>query len=176
MGINTDMVSWRDYEGVEGFGSASPEDVDDLNKALTVGQDRDPPGSVTAGDGFALRVESLDRTLRNVIYRAEHLRLFKAMPKVAAYNTVEEYNQIQGYGQNDDSAWIAEGDLPSETDSSYERKFAVTKYLGTTRIVSHVATLVKPAHGPIVAQEVAAHYGGLPERSPVRRLREADHG
>jgi hypothetical protein len=148
-----EMVSWQDYDGVEGFGSTSQQEIDDLNKALTVGQERDPPASVVAGDGFALRVESLDRTLRNVIYRAEHLRLFKQMPKVAAYNTVEEYNQIQGYGQNDDAAWIAEGDLPVETDSQYERKFAVTKYLGTTRVVSHVATLIKPAHGPVIAQE-----------------------
>ena len=56
------MVSWRDYAGVEGFGHAIQEDVSDLNKALTAGQDQNPPGSFAAGDGFALRVESLERT------------------------------------------------------------------------------------------------------------------
>lgn len=82
------LVSWRDYDGVEGFGNASRGDVEDLNKALTAGQDQNPPGSVTAGDGFALRVESLERTLRNTTFRMEHLRFFKGIPKVAAYNTV----------------------------------------------------------------------------------------
>jgi len=56
------MVSWRDYAGVEGFGQSTQADVDDLNKALAAGQDINPPGSFTAGDGFALRVESLERT------------------------------------------------------------------------------------------------------------------
>ena len=85
---NANLVSWRDYEGVEGFGAASQGDVDDLNKALTAGQEINPPGSVTAGDGFALRVESLERTLRNTTYKMDHIRLWKAIPKVAAYNTV----------------------------------------------------------------------------------------
>lgn len=132
------LVSWRDYDGVEGFGSTTQQDVDDLNKALTAGQDRDPPGAVTAGDGFALRVESLERTLKNTTFKMEHIRFFKAVPKLAAYNTVEEFNQVQSYGENPDAGWIDEGDLPEEDDSKYERKFSVVKYLGTTRRVTHV--------------------------------------
>ncbi len=131
-------VSWRDYEGVEGFGQSSSQELADLNKALNVGQDQNPPGSAVAGDGFALRVESLENTLKNVTYRMEHLRLFKALPKLAAYNTVEEHNEIQSYGENPDAGWMDEGDLPNEDDSTYERKFAVIRYLGTTRRVSHV--------------------------------------
>ena len=56
------MVSWKDYAGVQGFGQTTGGDVSDLNKALTAGQEQNPPGSVVAGDGFALRVESLERT------------------------------------------------------------------------------------------------------------------
>jgi len=48
-------------------------------------------------------------------------------------NTVEEFNQIQSYGVNPDAGYIDEGDLPSEDDTTYERKFSVIKYLGTTR-------------------------------------------
>lgn len=84
---DSNLVSWRDYEGVEGFGSATQEDVNDLNKALTAGQDINPPGSVTAGDGFALRVESLERTLRNTTFKMDHIRFWKAIPKVAASTT-----------------------------------------------------------------------------------------
>lgn len=148
-----DMVSWKDYEGVEGFGAASSQDVNELNKALTAGQDQNPPGSVTAGDGFALRVESLEGTLKNTTYKMSHIRFWRGIPKIPAYNTVEEHNEISSYGENPDAGWIDEGDLPESDDSSFERKFAVVKYLGTTRKVTHVMSLVKPAHGNVIAQE-----------------------
>jgi hypothetical protein len=147
------MVSWSDYEGVEGFGTQSRAHVDELNKALTVGQSIDAPGSVVAGDGFALRVESLENTLKNVTFSMNEIKFWKAIPKLPAYNTVEEHNVLSSYGENPDAGWIDEGDLPESDDSSYERQYAVVKYLGTTRKVSHVASLVKPAHGAIVGQE-----------------------
>lgn len=150
------MVSWRDYDGVEGFegfGVMSRSDVDDLNKALVAGQDRDPPASAVPGDGFALRVESLERTLKNTTFKMEHIVFWKSVPKLAAYNTVEEHNEIQSYGDNPDAGWVDEGDLPEEDDSTYERKTAFVKYLGTTRKVSHVMTMVRPAHGNVIAQE-----------------------
>lgn len=151
-GLNTQGVSWKDYEGVEGFGSVSQQDVDELNKALSAGADINKP-SVEAGQGFALRVESLENTLRNTTYRMEHIKLWKAIPKLAAYNTVEEHNELSSYGQNPDAGWIAEGDLPEEDDSTYERKYAIVKFLGTTRRVTHPMTLVKPAHGNVIAAE-----------------------
>lgn len=146
-------ISWSDYEGIAGFGATSANQLNDLKKALTVGSSQNPPGSVTAGDGFAMRVESLERTMKNVTYRMEHLKLFKALSKLPAFNTVEEHNEIQSYGENPDAGWIAEGDLPESDDAKYERKFSVVKFLGTTRSVSHVATVIKPAHGPLIAQE-----------------------
>lgn len=139
------LVSWKDYEGIEGFGSTTQQDVDNLNKALTAGQDRDPPGSITAGDGFALRVESLESTLKNVTYRMEHVKFWRNIPKLPAYNTVEEFNRISSYGENPDAGYIDEGDLPSEDDTTYSRNFSVVKYLGTTRRVTHVMSLVNLA-------------------------------
>lgn len=151
--MNGNMVSWQDYEGIDGFGAATQSDVDELNKALKAGQSINPPGSVTAGDGFALRVESLERTLKNLTFRMEHVKLWKAISKMAAYNTVEEFNVLHSYGQNPDAGWIDEGDLPNEDDSSYERKFAVVKFVGTVRRVTHVMSLVRPAHQNVIAQE-----------------------
>jgi len=152
--MNGNMVSWQDYEGIDGFGSATQSDVDDLNKALKAGQSINPPGgTAVAGDGFALRVESLERTLKNLTFRMEHIKLWKAISKLAAYNTVEEHNILSSYGQNADAGWIDEGDLPSEDDSTYERKFAVVKYIGTVRRVTHVMSLVRPAHQNVIAQE-----------------------
>src|SRR3970040_2292252 len=94
------MVSWKDYDGVEGFGAVTQDQVDDLNKALTAGQSINAPGSVVAGDGFALRVESLERTLKNTTYKMEHIKFWRSIPKNAAYNTIEEHNEISSYGDN----------------------------------------------------------------------------
>lgn len=148
------MVSWRDYEG-EGAGQASMQDVAELQKALTAGASINAPATA-AGEGFPLRVESLERTLKNTTYRMEHIRLWKAIPKVPAFNTVEEYNRISSYGAAEQGAFINEGEAPGETDSTYERVYAVVKFLGTTRRVSHVMSLVKPAHGNVIANETVA--------------------
>lgn len=56
-------VSWRDYAGVEGYGVPGPDDLADLRKALTAGQSINSPGTA-AGEGFPLRVESLENTLK----------------------------------------------------------------------------------------------------------------
>jgi hypothetical protein len=147
------QVSWKDYQGVEGFGQATQGDVDELNKALSAGQSQNPPGSAVAGDGFALRVESLESTLKNTTYKMKHVVFWRDIYKSPAFNTVEEYNQIQDYGTNPDAGFIDEGDLPEDSDSTYERKFSVVKYVGTTRKVTHVMSLVRPAHGNVLARE-----------------------
>ena len=144
-------VSWRDYEGIDGFGMLSQEHVQDLNKALRAGQDINAP-AVGAGVGFPLRVESLEATLKVLSYRMEHVRFWKGVPKLPAFNTVEEYNLLKEYGAGQ-AAFIDEGDLPEEDDSTYERATTLIKYLGTTRRVTHVMSLVRPAHGNVVAQE-----------------------
>ena len=148
------QVSWNDYAGVEGFhGASSQEELEGLNKALAAGSDQNPPGSAVAGDGFALRVESLEKTLKVTTYRMSDIRLFKAINKIPAYNTVEEYNELSSYGDNDDAGFVSEGALPTEDSSTFERKFSVVKYMGTTRTVTHVMTMVKPAHDNVIAGE-----------------------
>ncbi len=147
-------IGWSDYDGgVDGFaGGLSAEDINNMNKALTPGSDINAP-AVTAGQGFPLRVESLERTLKNLTYRMEHVKLWKNITKIAAYNTVEEHNELQSYGQNADATWIADGDLPVEDDSTYARRYAVVKYMATLRRVSLGMTLVKHAHQNVIAQE-----------------------
>jgi hypothetical protein len=149
------MVSWRDYAGVDGFGQTSVEDMRDLKKALAAGQDIGPIAAA-AGVGFPLRVESLERTLKNTTYRMEHVRYWRAIPKGPAFNTVEEFNQIRDYGNLALNSFITEGALPEESDSTYSREFSIVKFMGITRRVTHVMSLVKPAHGNVIAQETIA--------------------
>jgi hypothetical protein len=66
---------------------------------------------------------------------------------------VEKHNKIGSLQHGPDAGWIDEGDLPSEDDSSYARKYAVVKYIGTVRRVTHVMSLVRPAHQNVIAQE-----------------------
>ena len=141
------MVSLRDYEGIQGFGMSSTQQVEELNKALSAGT-QNPP---TSG-GNVLRVESLEATLRVVTFTLGHIKFWKMIPKLPAFSTVEEYNRLTDYGA-DSGAFTNEGDLPESQDSTYERKTALVKFLGTTREVTHPMTLVRPAHGNVIALE-----------------------
>jgi len=157
-----EFVSWRDYEGLAGAsaglpdggvigGLSSADDVSALNKALTAGADINNPGA-TAGEGFPLRVESLDSTLFNVSYRAKDCAFYRSLYKDAAYNTIEEFNQLNSYGEGN-AVWMAEGDLPTEDDSTYTRNYTKIKFMGVSRRVTHVMSLMRAAHGDAVARE-----------------------
>lgn len=146
-----EMVSYKDYQGLEGFGNATNQDIADLQKALTAGSDVNNPGA-SAGAGFPLRVESLERTLKVVTYKLDDVRIWQAITKLPAFNTVEEYNRLESYGSGI-GAFIAEGDLPESDDSTYSRQYTVIKYAATTRAVTHVMSLIRPAHGNVVAAE-----------------------
>ena len=95
-------------------GVGSMENVDQLNKALAAeditGRDTT---NLTTASGAPLKVESLEKTLKHLTFRENDIRLWKDLPKKAAYNTVEEYNQQTSYGANR-GGWNREGELPEE--------------------------------------------------------------
>lgn len=142
------MISLSSYaSNPNGFGTGTQADLSDLQKALEAGYQI---SSQTGGS--ALRVESLEASLKVVTYNARHIKFWKKIPKSPAYSTVEEYNELSSYG-NDAFAFVNEGELPPSQDSTYTRKTALVKYVGTTREVSHPMTAVYPAHGDVIAQE-----------------------
>jgi hypothetical protein len=144
------MVSLADYEGLHGFGGGdlgSAAVLDELNKAISAGYDI----SNQTGGG-ALRPQSLESTLKVVTYLDQHVKLWKKVSKLPAYSTVEEYNRLLDYG-GDSGAFFQEGGLPREEDTSYERKTALVKFIGNTRVVTHPMTLVRSAHGDVMALE-----------------------
>jgi len=147
--MSGNMVSLKDYEGIQGFGFGSSTDVEQLNKALSAGSGRAP---LSTGGGEILRVESLEATLRVTTYTLGHIKFWKMLSKLPAFSTSEEYNLLRDYGSNA-GAFTNEGDLPESQDSVYERKSAMVKFLGTTREVTHPMTLVRPAHGNVIGLE-----------------------
>lgn len=132
---------------VSGFGTDSPQHVADLSKALEAGY---AISSQTGGS--ALRVESLEGSLKVVSYTAHHIKMWKKIHKSPAYSTVEEYNQLTSYGSSS-NAFLREGELAPTQDSTYARATAFVKYIGVTREVTHPMTVVHPAHGDVIALE-----------------------
>jgi hypothetical protein len=149
------FVSAQDY-AQNGWGVSRPDEISDLRKALAAGSDVSDPG-VAAGEGFPLRTESLESTLKNTTFEMDEIKLFKAIPKIPATNTVEEFNRLLSYGQGGttrfDLGWMTEGDLPEEEDSTYERATLLIRYIGVTGRVTHVAGTIRPAHGNVIAVE-----------------------
>lgn len=139
--------------GGEEFAGHSMEELDDLNKALTLGHEYSDtlPGAMTGG--VVQTYESLDKTLRLVTYEMKNLKFWPDVPKDQAYNTVEEFDVQNSYGNNA-SPFFVMGDAPVEKDAGYSRHVAKVKYVGTQRKVHHNLTLVRAAHGPVVAREV----------------------
>lgn len=153
--MNRLSINLADYaNNGNGYGSVSHESVDALNKALAAGQitGRETADLTTAG-GAPLKVESLEKTLKHLTFRENDIRLWKDIPKKAAYNTVEEFNQQISYGQ-DRGGFYAEGELPEEEDSTYVRRAQFTKYLGVTKSVTHQMTLVRSTIGDIMQKTI----------------------
>lgn len=147
------MVGMQDYENFgEGFGMSAGSEVENLNKALNTGSYGQAGGVDGRVNGAALQVESLENSLKVLTYGDQHVKLWKKIAKTPAYSTVEEYNQILSYGSNT-GAFIPEGIAPETDDSQYRRQASFVKFLGTTREVTHPMTLVRTAHGDVIARE-----------------------
>ena len=135
--------------GVNGFGQGSQQDVDALNKALEAGHEVNP---LSLEGGGAFRVESLENSLKVLTYGDQHIKFWKKIPKQKAFSTVEQYGQLIDYGRQQ-GAFVGEGVLPDSNDSTYARKAAFVKFMGTTREVTHPMTMVNSAFGNVVARQ-----------------------
>jgi hypothetical protein len=135
---------------LEGFNQGTVAELTELNKALGTGEVGDAYGDFN--DMSALRPQSLEGTLKVVTATLEQVKFWKRIGKKQAFNTVEEFNVLDSYG-GDSSPFFVEGGLPNEEDSNYLRQAQYVKFLGTTRVITHPATLVRNTVGDIVARE-----------------------
>lgn len=141
-------------EAYDGYGTANAETVDQLNKALSAGEITGRETSnLTNASGAPLKVESLEKTLKHLTFRETDIKLWKDLPKKAAFNTVEEYNQMTSYGE-DRGGFNNEGELPDEEDSTYVRRAQLVKYLGVTKSVTHQMTLVNTMIGNVMDRTI----------------------
>jgi len=160
-------VNLSDYQ-ISGPGEMSAADLAELQKALNAGSitGRDTTDLTTAS-GAPLKVESLENTLKVLTFKESDIVLWQKIPKLPAYNTVEEYNQLQDYGRNNFS-FNNEGELPEEDDATYVRRAQLVKFMGTTKVISHPMQLVNTMIGNVVQQEI--------KNGTLKILRDADAG
>lgn len=131
----------------------SSEQLANLTKALEAGSLQGGSiGNPNQTSGGALKTESLEKNLKLVTFRESDIRFWKRFPKSAAFNTVEEFNQLSSYG-TDRGGFNNEGELPEEEDSQYVRRAELVKYLGVTKSVTHQMQLVSTNIGSVVQRE-----------------------
>jgi len=152
-------VNLADYQHGAGFDGAAmgqanltADQLAELSKALEAGQLQGGDMSGNQTNGGALKTESLESSLKLITFKESDIRFWKRFPKTAAFNTVEEYNQLTSYG-SDRGGFNNEGELPEEEDSKYVRKAEHVKYLGVTKSVTHQMQLVNTNVGDIVRRE-----------------------
>lgn len=134
--------------------STTPEQLAELSKALEA---KEITGmqtvNSTTDSGAPLKTESLERNLKLLTFKDSDIRFWKRIPKAAAYNTVEEYNQLKSYGA-ETGGFNNEGELPQDEDSVYVRRAELVKFLGVTKSVTHPMQLVNTMVGNIMQREV----------------------
>lgn len=133
-------VNLQDYQG--GFLGGQQEGAMELLKAMQAGQ---ITGRDTANQSLTmepLKAESLETTLKLLEYRQKDIRLLNRMPKLTAYNTVEEFLQLESYGINR-GGFYNEGELSDVEDSSYVRRAELIKYIQITGEVTMQAQMVR---------------------------------
>lgn len=141
-------ISLQNYEDLgQGFGGASQSEVAELYKSLTAGTTtgRETDGLLDAS-GAPLKVESLEGTLKSLTLSEQDIRFWQRIPKMEAYNTVEEYLRFISPGA-DRGGFVTETELPEEEDSVYQRASVLIKFLGVTKSVSLAMQMVNTGAG-----------------------------
>lgn len=135
-------------------GTISVDQLDGLLKSLNAGDYNVAPNTLTQGG--ALAMESLDSSLKAVTFEMKNLKLWPRIAKEKAYNVFEEYNRQTSYGESSNGGFFDAnaGTTPNESTSGYNRQGQYVKYMGSTRIVALPLTMIRPAHGPIIAREI----------------------
>jgi len=137
-------------------GNITPEQAEEIRKALEVGYGVAPyglvPDNLARVGGSALAFESVDRTLKVLTYREENIIFWREIPKYKAQSPVEMYITLESYGAFGNAFW-GEGITPQARDSVYRRRASFMKYMGVLKEVSLPAVITPMVVEDIVARE-----------------------
>ncbi len=109
--------------------------IGELRKALAAGYETDPASMTDSGD--ALRIQSLEQTLKNLTFTEKSTVLANELlkNKNTADSTVLEYS---GYDEISEAYPYQEGGLPPQESDGYFRNFELVKYIGAIGQVTNV--------------------------------------
>lgn len=127
---------------LQGFLGGEQEGVNALLKAMQAGEITGRDTTDLSLTMEPLKAESLETTLKLLEFRQKDIRLLNAMPKLTAYNTVEEFLQLASYGA-DRGGFYNEGELSDVEDSQYIRRSELIKYIQVTGEVTMQAQMVR---------------------------------
>jgi hypothetical protein len=119
-------------------GEMSGGDVEELRKAMEAGYGTDVAALQGVG---ALRIQSLDHTMKATIQENKHFVLFNELAKSNATATVDEWTEQSGVGGFLGGSTNSETGTIAGAQGQYDRRVGLVKYLMTRREVSFVATL-----------------------------------
>jgi hypothetical protein len=119
-------------------GEMNFNDVGELRKALEAGYGTDVS---TLTGGGALRIQSLDHTLKATIQENSHFALFNALTKANATATIDEWTEQSGIGGFLGGSTNSETGTIAAATGAFARRTGAVKYLMTRREVSFVTTL-----------------------------------
>lgn len=137
-------LDFQDFSGDSAFTGAGVdlqgrgEDViESLNKALSVGY-----GYALADKtgGGAMRLESLEETMKYVTFTEKAAAMWVAIPKKKAYSTVEEYTTVD---EVSGAQFYAEGGVPEEAEDEMKRAYEQVKYVGAIGKLTDTIAIVK---------------------------------
>lgn len=149
--MDNNFASLEDYNN--GFLGSQQEGAAELLKAMQAGS---ITGRDTADQALTvepLKAESLEKTLKLLEFRTKDIRLLNAMPKMVAYNTVEEFLQLESYGA-DRGGFYNEGELSDVEDSTYVRRAELIKYIQVTGEITMQAQMVRTNFVDVYRKEV----------------------
>ena len=136
------MAILNDYASESGFLGGEAEGQAMLLKAMQAGSITGRDTNNLALTQEPLKIESLENTVKLLESRATDFKLLNSFPKLTAYNTVEEFNQLVSYGAQR-GGFYNEGELSDVEDSTYTRRSVNIKYLQVTGEVTMQAQMVK---------------------------------
>lgn len=141
----------EDYNN--GFLGGEQQGASELLKAMRAGQITGTDTTDLALTVEPLKAESLEKTLKLLDFRMKDIRLINAMPKMTAYNTVEEFMQLKSYG-TDRGGFYGEGELSDVEDSTYVRRSELIKYIQVTGEITMQAQMVRTNFLDVYRKEV----------------------
>lgn len=116
--------------GISTAGDASLKEIAELQKSLEAGYETDMEGMQ---GGSALRIQSLDTTLKATVQSNRHFVLFNSLPKPRATAVLDEWTEQSSIGGFLGGTFNNQDGAAMETNGEYARQTGRVKYLSTYR-------------------------------------------